>query len=325
MLVSVILPVYNGAEYLPQAIDSVLNQTQSSLELLISDDGSTDGSWELIQRYAGQDRRIKPWRNNIQLGLFGNYNRTMRKASGDFIKLFAQDDLLSPATLGTLSEALQNNRSAVLAACGRTVIGDKQDARSTSAALPSGLNPGKSVIVKCLAAYRNLIGEPVTVLFRRDHRHMEFKESYLSLGDLELWLRFLELGDLVYIPEALVTFRQHEESQTQRLLSDLDWVLDFLQLSRDYADYLEELGISRQDYCSRFIELAAPLVEANIRTDPDFVDALPLQKELNYYLLRRLPSALKGEANYRSMLESTSWRVTRPLRLLKKKLGSGKS
>jgi glycosyltransferase involved in cell wall biosynthesis len=330
MLVSIILPVYNGARYLSEAIESVLAQTHHSIELLIADDGSTDGSWELIQEYAQKDNRIQSWRNEVRLGLFGNYNRTIKKASGEFIKLFAQDDLLAPTAISALANALHENPSASIAACGRSVVEDPLAEKRTEVqsaidadkptTLPQGLNYGHDVILKCLTEYRNLIGEPVTVLFRSKDRHMQFNEEYLSLGDLELWFRFLDYGDLVYLPDSLVSFRHHKESQTQTLLLDLDWVLDFLRMSREYETYLKELGIARQDYCMRFIELASPLVESNIRTDSEFVDSLPLHKELAYYLMRRLPSALEGQANYQSVLSSTSWRVTRPLRIIKEKL-----
>ena len=328
MLVSIILPVYNGARYLSDAIESVLAQTHQTIEVLIADDGSFDGSWELIQKYAQKDSRIKAWRNEVRLGLFANYNRTIKKATGEFIKLFAQDDLMAPEAIAELTHALHDNASAVIAACGRSVIEDpfsekaKEDlaCQDKPISLPAGLNKGHDVILKCLSEYRNLIGEPVTVMFRSKHRQMQFNENYLSLGDLELWFRFLAEGDLVYLPAPLVSFRDHKESQTQTLLRDLDWVLDFLRLSREYEGQLQELGIARQDYCMRFVELASPLVEANIRTDKEFVDSLPLHKELAYYLMRRLPSALAGQANYQSVLSSTSWRVTRPLRLIKEKL-----
>ncbi len=336
MLVSIILPVYNGARYLGNAIESVLAQTHQSIELLIADDGSVDGSWELIQGYAQKDARIKSWRNETRLGLFGNYNRTIKKATGEYIKLFAQDDLLASTSIATLAAALSENPSAVIAACGRSVMEElpleklrqenprqenaHEEKSHTPVILPRGLSVGHQVILKCLSEYRNLIGEPVTVMFRSQDRQMQFNENYLSLGDLELWFRFLAHGDLVYVPDPLVSFRSHKESQTQSLLLDLDWVLDFLRMSREYESYLRELKIARQDYCMRFIELASPLVEANVRTDDQFVDALPLHKELAYYLLRRLPSALDGQANYKSVLSSTSWRVTRPLRLIKEKL-----
>jgi glycosyltransferase involved in cell wall biosynthesis len=335
MLVSIILPVYNGARYLSEALESVLAQTHRSIELLIADDGSADGSWELVQQYAEKDSRIQAWRNEVRLGLFGNYNRTIKKANGEYIKLFAQDDLMAPTAIAVLANALLENPSAAIASCGRGVLEDPlaekktedQTATATTTAtttdkpitLPPGLNYGHDVILKCLSEYRNLIGEPVTVMFRSKDRQMQFNENYLSLGDLELWFRFLDYGDLVYLPDSLVSFRRHKESQTQTLLLDLDWVLDFLRMSREYESYLKELGIPRQDYCMRFIELASPLVEANIRTDHEFVDSLPLHKELAYYLMRRLPSALEGQANYQSVLASTSWRVTRPLRVIKEK------
>lgn len=329
MLVSIVLPVYNGTKYLSDAIECVLAQTHTEIELLIADDGSTDGTWDIVQKYAQKDSRIQSWRNEVRLGLFGNYNRTIKKATGEYIKLFAQDDLLTPEAIGILAKALSENETAVIAACGRSVIEDPLAETDTEAkifvqpenpvVLPRGLNRGKQVILSCLTEYRNLVGEPVTVMFRNKHRHMQFNEAYLSLGDLELWFRFLAHGDLVYVPDSLVSFRDHKESTTQTLLQDLDWVLDFLRLSREYENYLQELGIARQDYCMRFIELASPLVEANIRTDEEFVDALPLHKELAYYLIRRLPSALEGQANYQSVLSSTSWKVTRPLRLIKEK------
>src|SRR5277367_4436647 len=96
MLVSICLPVFNGEQYLADAISSALNQTHEQIELLISDDQSTDGSWEIIQQFSERDQRIKVCRNEKRRGLFENYNSTIGGANGEFIKLFAQDDLLSP-------------------------------------------------------------------------------------------------------------------------------------------------------------------------------------------------------------------------------------
>jgi len=60
--ISIIIPVYNTDEYLPQCLDSLLNQTYSDLEILCVDDGSTDYSWEVLQEYAEKDARIKIFR-----------------------------------------------------------------------------------------------------------------------------------------------------------------------------------------------------------------------------------------------------------------------
>src|SRR5580693_4962244 len=94
--VSVCLPVYNGANYLGQAIDSVLAQTFEDIELLIADDCSTDSTKEIIQEYSSKDKRVKSWTNPQNLKLFGNYNACIEKASGKYIKLYAHDDLFEP-------------------------------------------------------------------------------------------------------------------------------------------------------------------------------------------------------------------------------------
>jgi glycosyltransferase involved in cell wall biosynthesis len=363
MLVSICLPVFNGAKYLEEAINSVLVQSHTELELLIADDCSTDSSWQIIQNYAASDARIKSIRNDERLGLFANYNRTIGSAKGEYIKLFAQDDLMLPTTIATMAAALFDNATASMVACGKSVspgtestsmvpnAGDQENvaksldlhhagsADSKNEALHSvvhgtiisddkhmeglalGLNPGKLVMLKCLAQYRNLVGEPVAVMFRRGLDE-EFSRDYRSIGDLELWFRLLHKGDLFYIPEPLVTFREHAESRTSELLKDIDWVLDFPRLSRDYSQYLALLGIDRTSYCTRFLELAAPLVRDYSNSDSFFVDSLPPYKELAYYLLRRFPAALDGESNYQSVLKSTSWKVTKPLRMFKKKLES---
>jgi glycosyltransferase involved in cell wall biosynthesis len=353
MLVSVCLPVFNGAKFLPEAIKSVLSQSHSELELLIADDGSSDNSWEIIKTMAATDSRIKVRKNQDRLGLFSNYNRTIGSASGEFIKPFAQDDVLNANALELMIKALRENETASIVASARNVLAESSgelfgadvnsDQTGTKldhtvdkfqspvditgasneghyAPLSKGLNPGKLVVLKCLAQYRNLVGEPVTVMYRAKFKSEEFSRDYRSLGDLELWLRLLHLGDLYYIPEPLVHFRQHDASRTSELLSDIDWVLDFPRLSREYLADLSRLGIDRTSYCVRFLELAAPLVEKYASTDSNYINGLPPYKELAYYMLMRFPAALNGEANYKSVLSSTSWRVTKPLRMFKKRL-----
>ena len=322
----------NGEKYLEEALNSVLAQTFTNFELLINDDCSDDSSWSIIQRFAAQDARIVVSRNSKRLGLFENYNEIIARSHGQLIKPFAQDDLLAPEALSSMVLAMQNNPSAIMVSCRRSLIGhDLSDAASAASgadisgseqmALKAGLSSGKAVIETCLRNYRNLVGEPVSVMFRRNDRAMKFDNQYLSLGDLDLWLRLLESGDFVFIDQSLVEFRQHKASQTQRLLTDVDWVLDFLRLSRAYEKYLIALQIDRAEYCMKFVDLAAPLVAVNVSKSRDYIDSLASHKELAYYLLRRLSRAIDGENNYKAVLESTSWKLTKPVRAISKKFG----
>jgi hypothetical protein len=271
--------------------------------------------------------------------LFENYNEIIERSKGQLIKPFAQDDLLAPQALKSMVQAMRGNASAIMVSCKRSLIGQNPgeivnrlmetgmaDALDVDqATLLSGLSTGKSVIEACLKNYRNLVGEPVTVMFRRNDNAMKFDCQYLSLGDLDLWLRLLESGDFVFIDQPLVQFRQHKASQTQRLLNDVDWVLDFLRLSRVYEKHLIDLRIDRAEYCAKFVDLAAPLVAANVAKNREYIDSLSPHKELAYYLLRRLPRAIDGENNYNAVLQSTSWKLTKPVRAISKKLGGKKT
>jgi len=98
------MPVFNTKQYLEQAIDSVICQTCPDWELILVDDGSTDGSGEMCDDYANKDRRIRVIHQENR-GLSGARNTGMRFASGEFIQFLDSDDWLYPGTLKTVYEA----------------------------------------------------------------------------------------------------------------------------------------------------------------------------------------------------------------------------
>ena len=99
-LVSVIMPSYGHAEYIGDAIESVLNQTHSNLELIIIDDASKDFSWDCIQRFT--DQRIKTYRNNANQGASFTLNEGIRAASGEYISILNSDDRYHPCRVERL-------------------------------------------------------------------------------------------------------------------------------------------------------------------------------------------------------------------------------
>jgi glycosyltransferase involved in cell wall biosynthesis len=214
--VSILIPTYNYARYLPDAIESVLGQDFSDLEVVIVDDCSRDDSAEVIQRYAGLDPRIRFHLNRRNLGLVANWNFCLAQARGRYIKFLFGDDLFgSPRTVSTLVALMESQPSVVLATSARRVI----DADARPVALwdhlgRAGVYPGRAIITRCLAENRNLIGEPSAVLFRREDAARGFNPRYRQWVDLEMWLHLLERGDLGYSPEPLCCFRQHEQQQT---------------------------------------------------------------------------------------------------------------
>ena len=92
--VTIGLPVYNGENYLAEAIDSILGQTFTDFELIISDNASTDRTEEICRRYAAEDDRIRYFRHDRNRGASPNYNFTVEKARGEYFKWAAHDDVL---------------------------------------------------------------------------------------------------------------------------------------------------------------------------------------------------------------------------------------
>lgn len=115
-LVSVGLPVYNGQNYLSQAIESVLNQSYKNIELILSDNGSTDNTPDICKTYTKKDKRIRLYRFEENQGASRNYNRTFELSTGKYFKWLAHDDMLDPSNIEKSVEVLESNPDCVL--CG---------------------------------------------------------------------------------------------------------------------------------------------------------------------------------------------------------------
>ena len=92
LLVTVIMVTYNSSAYVREAIDSVLLQSYSNIELIIGDDVSTDDTWEIIQEF--EDQRIRAYKNPINLGEYPNRNKAISLSKGEFIYFIDGDDLM---------------------------------------------------------------------------------------------------------------------------------------------------------------------------------------------------------------------------------------
>ena len=112
--VSIGVPVFNGEKYLAVALDSLLAQTYSDFELIISDNASTDGTQEICRTYAARDCRIRFFRNKINLGAAKNFNRTFELSSGEYFKWAAHDDLCAPEYLERCVEVLDRKLSVLV-------------------------------------------------------------------------------------------------------------------------------------------------------------------------------------------------------------------
>ena len=112
--VSIGLAVYNGENYLEQAINSILSQTFRDFELIISDNASTDRTKEICLKYAKQDPRICYHRNAVNIGGANNENLTFKMARGEYFRWAAHDDYCAPTLIEKCLEQLEKDPTVVL-------------------------------------------------------------------------------------------------------------------------------------------------------------------------------------------------------------------
>lgn len=310
--VSICLPVFNGAAYLGEAIESALKQTFTNFELLIIDDGSTDSSVEIARHYAARDPRIIVSTNSKRLGLFANYNACLVKARGVYIKPFAQDDLIEPNSIARMVEVLDKYPEVTLVSGGKSLIDQsgKETKRIIQLAQDTTI-PGKEVIIAHLILLGNWVGEPSVVMFRARDIGLGFDHSYYHYGDIEYWFRILEKGQLFYISDVLCQFRSHSASTTTKNLLGLYFAIDIFRLGERYKHLLSELGESTEHFFKRAVETIALHVDHLIRnegvdmnrviavaSEPSGANGEPCQSELAHSM-RPLTAAI-AEESYRT-------------------------
>ena len=113
--VSIGVPVFNGERFLEQALQSLVTQTFSDCEIIISDNASTDRTGEICRAFAAQDPRIRYYHNVVNRGASWNFNRVLELAGGEFFKWAAADDICAPEFLARCVAALDQSPEAVMA------------------------------------------------------------------------------------------------------------------------------------------------------------------------------------------------------------------
>jgi glycosyltransferase involved in cell wall biosynthesis len=223
-LVSVLVPTYNGERFLRQALRSALTQTHRNLEILVGDDGSTDGTPAILAEIAATDPRVRVIRHPQNLGPHGNTKALLADARGDFVKFLLHDDLLAPACIQVLLKGMRApnislafSHRALVDADGKPIAGHEFPKPAQTAGELKGRQLGNAV----LEGLNNVIGEATTVLFRRadvdlDTLWLVDGKRVFGLDDLSLWLRLLEKGDAWYDPRTLSFFRWHDEQRSSQ-------------------------------------------------------------------------------------------------------------
>jgi glycosyltransferase involved in cell wall biosynthesis len=217
-LVSIGLPVYNGARYLAEALQSILGQTFEDMELIISDNASTDATQDICEAFATRDPRVRYCRNARNLGAGPNYDRCFRLARGKYFKWAAHDDALAPDYLEKTVAALQASPDAVGCAVGIIEIdATGREMRRYRNALP-GIG-SRSAARRLGAVIRpGHHCEDFFSLFRRDALAKSGLHGNFIGSDRVLLAELALLGPWVQLSDPIFLHREHELRYTRALL-----------------------------------------------------------------------------------------------------------
>jgi glycosyltransferase involved in cell wall biosynthesis len=230
-LISVIMPCYNAATYVEDAVSCVIQQTYPEVELIVVDDGSTDGSIDILQQLAAHHAPRLTLLFQGHMGLYPARNLGLEHAKGGYVAFLDADDYWTPDALEKLATAL-NDHHADIAYCGWQDTGD--GASGTDPYIP----PDYSQMDTAAEFLRSCPWPIHAALVRREaiDAVKGFSERCLSAMDYDLWLRlYAHTHKIVRVPEVMAFHRVHGKGQ----ISKTKWkqVLDVLKVRRDFVTH----------------------------------------------------------------------------------------
>lgn len=221
-LVSIVIPVYNGMPYLPDALTSALGQDYPNLEVVVIDNASTDGTTEYLRGL--NDPRLRLVHRELTQPAAANWTEAIHNARGDLVKLMCADDLITSDAITKQVELLQSHPHSGLVANRRAVMNGAGQVIKRQHGLDGlrGEVDGREAIRACLHAGTNLLGEPACLLFRADvvKAGMPWEDRWPYMTDMATYAKALKTNSVVCDPDPLATFRISATSWSSELLKD---------------------------------------------------------------------------------------------------------
>jgi len=214
------MATYNGERFITEAIDSILNQTVSNLELIIVDDGSADATAQRIQSYT--DNRIIYLKKDRNSGIADSLNIGIQKAKGKYIARMDDDDVALPNRLELQLEAFNKNENLIV--CGTNVW------LQNGAKERKNPETHKDILLQML--FENPITHPSVMMKKEVLWKHPYNPEKVPSEDYDLWSRLLWEGEFYNIQKPLLHYRSHEMSETTKRRKEQ------LQLSVGIAEYM---------------------------------------------------------------------------------------
>lgn len=224
-LVSILVPVYNRREFLSACLDSALSQTHRDLEIIVIDNASTDGTWDVCREYAARDRRVRIFRNPENIGPVRNWQRCFKEAQGRYGKMLFSDDLMTPDYLEKTLPLMRDPHVAFVFSQAKIGPRPDQSRIAFQFARHSGRFARNRYLRAALLGHRTPVS-PGAALFRisdlrgslrvtiPSHTIDDFEKHGAGIDQLLYLMTAVRYEEVAYVAEPLVFFRKHAGSIT---------------------------------------------------------------------------------------------------------------
>lgn len=275
-LISVILPVFNGEKYIKYSIESVLSQTYENVELIVVNDGSTDKTSDIVEKYCKIKKNIK--KIDIEnSGMCAARNEGIKNASGDYISFIDHDDIWLSTKLQKQIKLMQENKKTGLVSC-ETVIIDFENNLY-------GWKMGKVLKGDCYDELKisNWVTNGSVVLVRKEcFDDVGLFDENISLpGDWDICLRIAKKYEVQTVPEILVCYRISENASTSNVDISYRCFLDYMKRFKE-----KELK-EKQFHSLSFSLFCQSLIGCNVKSAWKYLLKSFSIKPFNLLFLRR--------------------------------------
>ena len=218
---SILIPTRNRLPYLTAALASAMAQRNIEIEILVSDDGSTDGTLEMLHEVERQDQRVRLLPPNPVTGIFENVTHLIGHAGGDLYTILGDDDLLDPDFGALVSRPLLQDPEVIAAFTDHRVIDGRGRFQSRATVASSrrfgreGLAAGR-LADPVRTALDNGIWLGFTIFRRATFQHEPFDLSCGPAADWDLSIRAARAGPISYVPGPLASYRDHSGTASRR-------------------------------------------------------------------------------------------------------------
>lgn len=254
-LVSICIPTYNSARYLRQCLESIVAQTYDNIEVIFSDNASTDETTTLLEEYTEQYGYALS-RNAVNIGAGANFNKLIGMARGEYVVLYHADDIYAKTIVEDSVQALNNDASVGLVGTLGTVI-DHDGKYQYDIQLHDEVRRLKKNVYSydeaLLGAIRNMFVTPTIMVRAKAYQQLGGfdQQKYKSACDYEMWLRIARNYPVAVIDKKLIQYRIHEGQGSEQEVRKNIEVPDILWVLKEYRQFVNngKFGAS----CDRII------------------------------------------------------------------------